>query len=68
MKNRMTNIPANFPKPNLKTNCFCYEDEDMSRIQNCAVLNNEKPTEIEYEKISNGTLSEQITIFRIFEY
>ena len=67
MKNRMTNIPANFPKPNIKPKCFCNEDEDMAHIYNCVVLNNGKTTEIEYEKIYNGTLSEQIVILRIFE-
>ena len=39
----------------------------MAHIYNCVVLNNGKTTEIEYEKIYNGTLSEQIVILRIFE-
>ena len=39
MKNRMVNIPANFPKPNIVKKCICGEKEDMKHIHNCEILN-----------------------------
>jgi hypothetical protein len=49
VKQKLFNIPANFPKPNIKPKCFCNEDEDMAHIYNCVVLNNGKTIDIEYE-------------------
>ena len=67
VKNRMIRIPANFPKPKTEYNCVCNEKEDMQHIYYCEILNKGRSTKIEYEKLYNGTISEQIEIFRQFE-
>ena len=67
VKNRMVRIPANFPKPKTEYKCVCNEKEDMQHIYCCEILNNGRRTKIEYEKLYNGTISEQIEILRQFE-
>ena len=67
VKTRMTDIPANFPKPKTEYKCQCGEKEDMEHIFNCEILNNGTKNKLKYEKLCCGTLSEQIEIFRIFE-
>ena len=67
MKNRMVNIPANFPKPNIVKKCICGEKEDMKHIHNCEILNDGEQSNLEYEKIFEGNISEQIQVFRKFE-
>ena len=42
------------------------KNEDMSHIYQCEYLN-EQESKIKYEKIFNGNLIEQTTVFRIFE-
>jgi hypothetical protein len=39
VKNRMINIPANFPKPKMEYRCYCGEKEDMKHIYNCEIIN-----------------------------
>ena len=53
VKNRMKMIPANFPKPNIVTECLCEMKEDMEHIYTCVLLNNGKQ---KYEIIHSGTL------------
>ena len=67
VKNRMTKIPINFPKNNMKNYCYCGTEETMEHIYSCEILNNEKENELEYNKIYEGTISEQIRIYRTFE-
>ena len=67
MKNRVVNIPANFPKPNIVNKCICGEKEDMKHIHNCEILNDGEQSNLEYEKIFEGNISEQIQVFRKFE-
>ena len=62
-RNRMVDIPQNFGR---KENCTCGNEETMSHIYSCEYLNIEE-TELEYEKIFNGNITEQISIFRRFE-
>ena len=50
IRNRMTNIPANF-KSNMGTNkCVCGHTEHMAHIYECKYLNNNKIT-MNYENI-----------------
>ena len=63
-RNRMVEIPQNFGK---KENCVCGTEETMSHIYSCEYLNIEE-IQLEYEKIFNGNISEQISIFRRFEH
>ena len=67
VKNRMINIPANFPKPKMEYKCYCGEKEDMKHIYNCEINNDGKQPSLEYEKIYTGKLTEQIDVFRKFE-
>ena len=67
VKTRMTNIPANFPKPETEYNCQCGEKEDMEHIFDCEKLNNGTENNLTYGRLFGGTLSEQIEIFRKFE-
>jgi hypothetical protein len=67
VKNRMKNIPANFPKPNFEYLCQCGKKEDMVYIYYCELLNRGKQPELEYGKLYSGTILEQNRIFRYFE-
>ena len=67
VKIRMTKIPINFPKNNMKNNCYCGKEETMEHIYNCEILKNGKENKLEYNQIYEGLLSEQIKIFRTFE-
>ena len=67
MKNKMTNIPSNFSKSNMKYECYCGNEENMKQIFYCKSLSDGKEQKIEYEKIYNGTVTEQREILSIFE-
>ena len=65
IRNKMTNIPNNFPKSKLKTKCSCGEIENMEHIYQCENyrLDQEKP-KLEYKKIYSGHIKEQIEVFQ----
>ena len=67
VKNRMKEIPANFSKPNIENKCICEQQEDMKHIYQCKLMNNGEEPEIEYEKIFEGDIWEQIKVFEKFE-
>ena len=43
------------------------EKEDMKHIHDCEILNYGEKSNLEYEKIFEGNISEQIQVFRTFE-
>ena len=67
VKNRMTQIPINFSKTDTNSNCYCGKLETMEHIYDCEMLRNGKENNLEYRKIHEGSLLEQIEIFRTFE-
>ena len=67
VKTRMTNIPSNYPKPGVTYTCPCGQSEDMQHIYFCEIIKEEKQTNLDYEKIYNGNISQQIEVFRKFE-
>ena len=67
IRNRMVQIPDNFPKSETKTKCFCGDIEDMKHIFTCNILNNGINQSEKYENIFNGTISQQTKIFHKFE-
>ena len=67
VKNRMIDIPYNFPRSDKQTLCVCREEEDMQHIYDCEILNKEKQEKLPYAKIYNGNLKQQIEIFKIFK-
>ena len=68
MKNKMIDIPNNFPKSDIKTRCFCGMIEDMNHIYECELFNTKNQTNIlPYDKIYSGNINEQIRVFRKME-
>ena len=67
MKNKMTKIPSNFSKSNIRYECYCGDEENMKHIFYCKSLSNGIEQRIEYDKIYNGTVTEQKEILTIFE-
>ena len=66
VRNRMINIPNNFSsKCDFK--CVCGQREDIKHVYICEKLNGQKQPIIQYEKIFNGNLKEQIEVYRKFE-
>ena len=64
-KNKMTNIPNNFPKSDIKTICQCGSIEDMEHIYQCELINIQSGDNIlPYQKIYSGNINEQIEVFR----
>ena len=66
VRNMMVDIPVNFSHSNEDFKCICGKEESMAHIYQCRMLSNDKST-IEYEKIYNGNIHEQIKVFRKFE-
>ena len=64
LKNGMVQIPSNFGKSEEK--CFCGDRENMPHIYYCGILN-EKETDLSFDKLNNGSLSDQIRIYQRFE-
>ena len=67
VRNRMVQIPHNFPKTSEKHKCECNEIEDMVHIYNCEIYCKKQQNGISYDKIFNGNLQEQIQVFTIFK-
>ena len=67
VKNRMVDIPGNFPRPNIEYKCICNKKEDMKHVYNCELINGGKEPEINYEKIFSGTIYEQNEVYKKFE-
>ena len=65
IKNRMVDIPSNFPKGKTEFKCICGEIENMNHIYNCELLSEKKEQSLDYEKIFNGTIKQQVDVFRI---
>ena len=60
IRNRMVDIPDNFPKGKTEFKCICGEKENMSHLYKCELLRQKKEINLEYEKIFNGTINQQI--------
>ena len=66
IRNRMLDIPYNFPGKNKHSECECGETEDMSHIYNCEMLNKNE-TNLSYETIYTGNMKQQIEVYKIFK-
>ena len=64
----MIDIRANFTKSHQKEKflCICKNDENMKHIYECIELNSD-PVKIEYNRLYNGSIHEQIEVMRRFE-
>ena len=47
--------------------CYCGSEENMEHIYNCKILNEGNKNILKFDRIYNGTLKEQIEVFRQFE-
>ena len=66
IKNRMVDIPANFPANKSTHICACGQIEDMKHVYNCEEING-KQKRIQYEEIYTGKLDQQTEVMRNFE-
>ena len=66
IKNCMIDIPANFSSKS-EFKCQCGKREDMVHIYKCELYNCEKQPRIQFEKIYNGNLKEQIEVYNKFK-
>ena len=66
VRNMMTDIPSNFSRGEKETQCQCGQREDMEHIYECEIYNEEQ-VNLPYKKIYNGSINEQIAVFRQFE-
>ena len=67
IRNRMIDIPSNFPKSDKKPLCVCGGEESMENIYNCEILNEENEEREQYSNIFNGNFEQQVKVFRKFE-
>ena len=67
VRNRMTQIPDNFPKSKEENKCFCGEKENMIHIYNCDILNENLKPNVKYENIFNGNIEKQKEVFKRFK-
>ena len=64
--NRMVNISANFPSNSKIENCICNDEQNMQHIYSCQLLNSESE-QLSYSYLYNGTLEEQVTVYKRFQ-
>ena len=67
MRTRMTKIPNNFLNGAEKVKCFCGEEEEMSHVYECNILNSNEIMKIEYEEIYRNNPIKQKEILKRFE-
>ena len=65
LKTRMVPLPCNFGNPHEK--CICGVEENMLHVYLCKYLNESEPI-ITFDKLNNGSLIDQIEIFRRFDH
>ena len=64
VRNKMTDdIPSNFSSKEKETQCQCGMREDMEHIYQCEIYNDEQ-VNLPYKQIYNGSINEQIAVFR----
>ena len=66
-RTRMNMIPSNFSSTNLDLMCEqpCDEKITNEHIYECKILNKNEQNELDYKKILNGTINEQIKVMNI---
>ena len=65
VKNRMTDISSNFSSNKEIEKCWCGENLNMEHIYMCSLLNSEI-TDMPYNKLFNGSLNEQVEVYKRF--
>jgi hypothetical protein len=66
VRNKMTRIPANFSSRKTIFKCVCGEQEDMSHVYSCTVLNSDKPV-TQYEEIYSNNIEKIKEVYKRFE-
>ena len=62
-RNRMFLIHENFEKMGLPEHCICGENENITHIYTCDILNPD-PHILPYKYILNGNIHEQISVYK----
>ena len=62
----MIEIPFNFSSKAEKE-CICGKIENMENIYVCEIYNEEDTPILQYEKIFNGNLKQQVEVYRRFK-
>ena len=63
LKNRMIELPENFPNKEMENECSCGKLKNILHIYTCKILNEGNNPKLKYEEIYNGNLQDQIRIF-----
>ena len=67
MRNKMTNIPANFPRTTkFENKCICEHNENMEHIFYCTKLNNTE-IRVKYENVYQENINKMKTILHRFK-
>jgi hypothetical protein len=66
VKNRMIDISENLPSNQEIEKCWCGEIESMEHIYMCKEFNDEE-TEVSYNQLFNGSIKQQIIIYKRFQ-
>ena len=67
-KNKLTNIPNNFPKSDIKTIFYCGSIEDMEHIYQCKLITTQSEENIlPYQKIYSENINDRIKVCRKME-
>ena len=67
IRNKMIEIPNNFPMGNKETNCSCGEKEEMPHIYNCEQLSKNRILIVKYENIYKEDVEKQFEVYKRFE-
>ena len=67
MKNRMVELPKNFPGWKMDDKSFCNHPKTTLHIYQCETLNDGNVPQLDYEVIHNGNLKNQVRIFEKFD-
>ena len=67
LKNRMVELPENFPGRKMDDKCFCNKPKTTLHIYQCENLNDGNAPQLDYEFIHNGNLKKQVRIFEKFD-
>ena len=67
IRNKMVEIENNFPSGNKETYCYCGEKEKMSHIYYCELLSENRKVNVEYDKIYEDNVIQQVQVYKRFE-
>ena len=67
IRNKMIEIPNNFPMGKKETKCTCGEKEEMPHIYYCEILSENRQISEDYENIYKDNVIKQVEVYKRFE-